>query len=184
MFKNFSFLVLAVVFAAGCGIKAETYVMTKERVDIEQAAGNNAGYIIGTAKYQEPEKKTRKTYVLEISKPVPETEAKKIEETVSKTAVEQNTQNTEETPPSQPAVFSLQGLNIPPIEDVGASPSASGPKEDVSYTVQKDDTLQKIAKKFYGTYSRWIKIYEANKDQLKNPNFVKPGTVITIPAGQ
>ena len=45
----------------------------------------------------------------------------------------------------------------------------------------KDDTLQKISKKVYGSHGKWTKIYDANKDKIKNPNFVKPGTVITIP---
>lgn len=50
-----------------------------------------------------------------------------------------------------------------------------------SYRVEKDDTLQKIAKKFYGVYGQWTVIYEANRDVLKNPNFVKPGIVLKIP---
>ena len=51
----------------------------------------------------------------------------------------------------------------------------------MQYTVMKDDTLQKISKKVYGSHGKWTKIYDANKDKIKNPNFVKPGTVITIP---
>ena len=51
-----------------------------------------------------------------------------------------------------------------------------------TYTVQKDDTLQKISKKIFGTYSKWYKIYKANKDKIKDPNVLQPGTVLTIPA--
>jgi len=43
------------------------------------------------------------------------------------------------------------------------------------YTVGKNDTLQKISTKFYGTSKKWMKIYEANKDVLKGPNKVYPG---------
>jgi nucleoid-associated protein YgaU len=50
------------------------------------------------------------------------------------------------------------------------------------YTVQKDDTLQKISKKFYGSYSKWTGIYDANKDKIRDPNFLKPGVILTIPA--
>ena len=49
------------------------------------------------------------------------------------------------------------------------------------YTVEKDDTLQKISKKFYNSYSKWPKIYEANKELIPNPDHIKPGIVIRIP---
>ncbi|MDO8675586.1 MAG: LysM peptidoglycan-binding domain-containing protein [Candidatus Omnitrophota bacterium] len=162
MFKRFLFLVLAVIFAAGCGIKAQTYVMTKDRVDI--GPSGNAGSLTGSGTYQEPEKKTRKVYVLEVSKPASVPKAKKAGETASQTT-------TQAVAADQP-------------EDVPAPPAVSGSGESVTYTVQKDDTLQKIAKKFYGSYGKWTRVYEANKDKLKNPNFVRPGTVLTIPAGE
>ena len=66
-----------------------------------------------------------------------------------------------------------------------AAPAAApngGNMQAQTYTVQKDDTLQKISKKLFGTYGKWYKIYEANKDKIKNPNILKPGTVLTIPA--
>jgi nucleoid-associated protein YgaU len=50
-----------------------------------------------------------------------------------------------------------------------------------SYEVQKDDTLQKISKKFYGTYKKWKKIYDANLDIIKDPNRIKPGMTIKVP---
>ncbi|MBI4981697.1 MAG: LysM peptidoglycan-binding domain-containing protein [Candidatus Omnitrophica bacterium] len=49
------------------------------------------------------------------------------------------------------------------------------------YTVQKNDTLQKISKKFYGTTRKWTKIYDANKEFLKSPDRVRPGQVLNIP---
>ena len=58
----------------------------------------------------------------------------------------------------------------------------TGPTEATTYTVLKDDTLQKIAKKYYGSYGAWMKIYKANKEKIKNPNLLKAGTVLTIPA--
>ncbi len=184
MLTRFAFLMLAVVFAAGCGIKAETYVMTKDRVGIT-SNGGNAGYLSGTPQFQEPLKKTRKVYVLEVSRPLPESEIKKIEQTVTTTTT---TENGEESSVVRETTTHESRLHIPVIGDEPASRGEevrfSGPKEALSYTVEKDDTLQKIAKKFYGNYSKWVKIYDANKENLKNPNFVKPGTVLTIPAGE
>lgn len=47
------------------------------------------------------------------------------------------------------------------------------------YEVKKGDNLSKIAQQ-YGT--TWQKIYEANKDQIKNPDLIQPGWKLKIPA--
>ena len=49
------------------------------------------------------------------------------------------------------------------------------------YTIQKNDSLWKIAQKELGSGHRWKYLYELNKDKIKNPNKLKVGTVITIP---
>ena len=51
-----------------------------------------------------------------------------------------------------------------------------------STSVQIVPQLQKISKKLFGTYSKWYKIYKANKDKISNPNVLKPGTVLTVPS--
>lgn len=58
------------------------------------------------------------------------------------------------------------------------SPAQNKPK---TYTVVKGDSLWKIAKQFYGDGSKYTKIYNANKDKVKNPNLIYPGQVLTIP---
>ncbi len=50
-----------------------------------------------------------------------------------------------------------------------------------NYTVEKDDYLKKIAKQTYGDEEKWEVIYEANKEQIKNPNLIYAGQVLTIP---
>lgn len=50
-----------------------------------------------------------------------------------------------------------------------------------NYTVEKDDYLKKIAKQTYGDEEKWEIIYEANKEQIKNPNLIYVGQVLTIP---
>jgi nucleoid-associated protein YgaU len=51
-----------------------------------------------------------------------------------------------------------------------------------SYTVQSGDTLSKISKQFYGDANKYMKIFEANRDQLNDPDKIKPGQVLKIPA--
>lgn len=50
-----------------------------------------------------------------------------------------------------------------------------------TYTVQKGDTLSHIAKTFYDRASAWKPIFEANRDQLDDPDRIKPGQVLRIP---
>jgi nucleoid-associated protein YgaU len=50
-----------------------------------------------------------------------------------------------------------------------------------TYTVKAGDTLSKIAKDHLGNANAYMKIYEANRDQLSNPDLIKPGQVLKIP---
>jgi len=52
---------------------------------------------------------------------------------------------------------------------------------ETTYTVAAGDSLSKIAKHFYGDANKYMKIFEANTDQLKNPDLIKPGQVLRIP---
>jgi nucleoid-associated protein YgaU len=51
-----------------------------------------------------------------------------------------------------------------------------------TYTVQSGDNLSRISKQFYGDPNKYLKIFEANKDQLKDPDTIKPGQVLKIPS--
>lgn len=53
--------------------------------------------------------------------------------------------------------------------------------EQKTHTVRKGDTLWGISKKYYGNGSKWTKIYDANKDKIKNPNLIYPNQVFVIP---
>ena len=50
------------------------------------------------------------------------------------------------------------------------------------YEVKSGDSLSKIAKHEYGDANAWPKIFEANKDILKDPNKIFPGQKLKIPA--
>jgi nucleoid-associated protein YgaU len=51
-----------------------------------------------------------------------------------------------------------------------------------SYTVQKGDSLSKIAKHFYADGNAWKQIFEANRDVLADPDKISPGQTLRIPA--
>ena len=61
-----------------------------------------------------------------------------------------------------------------------SQPSAATP-QTISYTVQSGDTLSAIAKKFMGNPNDYMDIFNANRDQLTDPDKIKPGQVLKVP---
>ena len=59
--------------------------------------------------------------------------------------------------------------------------SSGAPPATVTYTVQPGDTLSAIAKKFLGNANEYMDIFNANRDQLNDPDMIKPGQVLKIP---
>ncbi len=51
-----------------------------------------------------------------------------------------------------------------------------------TYTVVAGDNLTKIAKHFYGDGNAWRQIFEANSDQLSDPDRIRAGQVLKMPA--
>lgn len=58
---------------------------------------------------------------------------------------------------------------------------ASLPVPSKIHEVVAGDTLSKIAKHFYGDANKYMKIFDANKDQLSDPNMIKVGQKLRIP---
>ena len=54
-------------------------------------------------------------------------------------------------------------------------------KKERIYTVKQGDCLWSIAKKYYGNGESYKKIYNANKDKIKNPNLIYPNQKLVIP---
>ena len=53
-----------------------------------------------------------------------------------------------------------------------------------TYEVQKGDSLSKIAKRHYGDANAWPRIFEANRDQLDDPDLIRPGQVLRFPPAE
>ncbi len=64
------------------------------------------------------------------------------------------------------------------VADIQARPGAA----QKTYTVQAGDTLSKIAKQQLGDANAYPKIFDANRDQLSDPDKIQPGQVLKIPA--
>jgi LysM repeat protein len=62
-----------------------------------------------------------------------------------------------------------------------AAAAAPAPAAAKTYTVKAGDTLSAIAKAHLGSANAYMKIFELNKDQLTDPNKIKPGQVLRLP---
>ena len=60
-------------------------------------------------------------------------------------------------------------------------PSPKENRYQQTYVVQTGDTLSKIATEFYGDARLYTKIFEANRDVLKDPDKIRPGQKLRIP---
>jgi LysM repeat protein len=83
-----------------------------------------------------------------------------------------NAMGDKDTPPKPAA----QNPTRPPASTV--TPNSSSGK---TYTVKRGDNLWNIARKYYGKGSLYTKIFQANKDKIKNANLIYPGQVLIIP---
>ena len=54
--------------------------------------------------------------------------------------------------------------------------------ESTNYIVAPGDNLSKIARHFYGNPNAWKLIFDANRDQLSDPDRIKPGQILKIPS--
>jgi nucleoid-associated protein YgaU len=67
------------------------------------------------------------------------------------------------------------------IKATGPAPAQAAPAA-TTYTVKSGDTLSAIAKNLLGSANAYMEIFNLNKDQLTDPNKIKPGQVLKIPA--
>ena len=68
--------------------------------------------------------------------------------------------------------------NAQPAQAQGASVSRV---QQRTYTVKPGDSLSKISKELYGNANEYMKIFEANRDVLSDPNKISPGQTLKIP---
>ena len=194
------FLGAILVPVAGC-VTVEKVV--RERVD--QEAGGNRGYIQNSNAQVTPPKGGSREYI-DVKVEIPT--VKEVKEELRKSALSKKSgtqdkstggnkgylvkgQRSEETPPmpqEEPEQYVPEAANTPEYgeetlkEATDESAAATAVVSGTTYTVKEGDSLSKISKQLYGKASKWTVIYEANAGKIKDPNRLKPGTVLTIPA--
>jgi len=163
--KKFVVLVaLAAIVASLAGCSVNTKMVTRERVDQEiSAASGNRGYLMGTAPAAGDRKTTREYIEVQVEVPSLEKENRVPKKSTDAVAPATN-YGTSSVPETVVEEFDVEVK-----------------EEFVDYKVQKNDTLQKISMKYFGTTKNWKKIFNANSDILKSPDKLRPGMTIRIP---
>jgi LysM repeat protein len=80
---------------------------------------------------------------------------------------------------------SLAAKRAPSAASTTSAPSTPSGKQTPQfqlYTVKPGDTLSKISQQFYGNAKDYMRIFNANKDKLKDPDHVNAGQELKIPA--
>lgn len=77
--------------------------------------------------------------------------------------------------PAQPIAEQPVAYREPAVDTAMYSPAGR------MHTVQRKDTLYSLARLYYNDHRQWKKIYEANRDQIANPNIIKVGMKLVIP---
>jgi NitT/TauT family transport system substrate-binding protein len=70
---------------------------------------------------------------------------------------------------------------VPATSDKAQTSAPVGKSASQDYTVKAGDTLSRLAEQFYNSANKWGKIYEANKEVLKNPDYIYIGMKLVIP---
>ncbi len=185
--RNWAILMAGIVFMSGCLIR--TYTIEKPRGDT--TVEGNRGYLMGEpSEGEEGESrlgKMRKITLIEIELgPHKPRDIKSKEQETKKPAVKEP--EAEDNSVKESMTVARLDIDEEIVkeeeEDIAAGEVELKPQKEkeVYYVIQQNDTLQKIAHKFYGTTKKWEFLYKANKDVLKGPDKVYPGTKIKIPA--
>jgi LysM repeat protein len=180
-------MIVSSMLLSGCLVRM--LEVEKPRTDLELTG--NRGCLMGTCKPRASDKKlsrTRKISVVEV-----ELGKHNLEEVKASTIIPEpaSTYTFDSVPEAAPWMSETGRMDISeePVEEVVFDPSVlqkiespePAVKEYTEYTVQAGDTLQKISNKFYGTTRNFIKLYEYNKDTIKNKDSLRVGQKIKVP---
>ncbi len=161
------FLLASSLIISGC--VARTYNLTRDRVDQDLSpTSGNRGYLMGNPPEDSGDRKaTRTTRVFEIELGVSKQAQAKCPSSMMPAPVSPSMTEREEEP-----AF---------IQETETLTESAQEETFEIYTVDKNDTLQKISSKFYGTTKKWPMIYKANKNVLRSPDKLYVGQTLKIP---
>jgi nucleoid-associated protein YgaU len=72
-------------------------------------------------------------------------------------------------------------ISVDTSRAMGAAAGGGGGKGGEIYEVKSGDNLSKISKQFYGDPNEYMRIFYANRDQLRDPDKIQVGQKLAIP---
>ncbi|MGB7263290.1 MAG: LysM peptidoglycan-binding domain-containing protein [Albidovulum sp.] len=82
---------------------------------------------------------------------------------------------------SVPTVEPASDASAQPAPVAASAPAAPAPLRVSVVTVQPGFTLWRIARENYGDGIEYVKVYEANKNQIRDPDLIYPGQIFSVP---
>lgn len=158
-------VLLAIVILAGC-MTVRTYTIEKPRVDTD--IQGNRGFMSGAPDQEMVENRLGDTRTISV-----------VEVEFGKSHSRKKDSAKEEVIVDQEAAAEEISEDLD-LEEEYVQEGASTEEYEL-YTIQKNDTLQKISYKFYGTTRKWKMVYDKNKDVIKNSDRLYPGVTIKLP---
>ena len=83
-------------------------------------------------------------------------------------------------PEPAPVATPMQAAVVAAVVGAAPAPATTAPAE-TWHEVVKGETLSAISKKYYGSANKYPRIFEANRDQLKDPDHIQIGQRLRIP---
>ena len=91
-----------------------------------------------------------------------------------------STEQLSDKPASNKPDFSNVRSGASSTEEITGGSGGGGGMGERAYTVESGDTLSHIAKAQYGKAGKWRAIFEANRDQIDDPDLIRPGQVLRL----
>ncbi|HYF62100.1 MAG TPA: LysM peptidoglycan-binding domain-containing protein [Herpetosiphonaceae bacterium] len=174
------------------GRMTDAIEQAKERASQAQSGQANQGGVIGSVNNAVEEARKRAEEAQNAAKPKPQSAGSKPNNPFSAQQQSAKPQAAPAGPPKPAAPDnSAQEAELQRLRDrvselerqhsaEAAPPPAPAPQQR-TYTVQPGDSMRRIAERFYGDEMKWKRIYEANRDKIKNPDLIHPGQEFIIP---
>jgi nucleoid-associated protein YgaU len=86
-----------------------------------------------------------------------------------------------ESAPVESNAINIRDREQPEPTDVSRYMQAEKIKTQRFHIVRKDQTLSVISRQYYGTANKWKKIFDANRDVIKDPDKINTGMKLIIP---
>ncbi len=166
--------VTALFAFSGC-VGGKAYLIDKERVDQD---------IPGVSRESDNRAKTRKVLVVEFAGKDKNASVPQVVTTTSTSETSDGSSRVVRES-KDTVIVHESNFTFPKMTSETLTQKSDGATVGTeTYVVQKDDTLQKISKKFYGSFNQWMRIYDMNRDVIKNPNALKSGVTLKIPPAE